>query len=206
MWTGRTACALQAALRMTNEQFAARIGVAVRTVAGWHKDPDLVPRTEIQAALDTVHEGADEPVKRRFALLSRPGAGPAEAQALHVAIAVVVKGGEVLLVCRRGDAAISWQFPAGIVKPGGSAEAVTVQETLAETGVHCAVRRELGGRVHPITGAWCSYYLCDHLAGEATNRDVLENVDAAWVPIASLPRFIPSENIYRPVLAALEDA
>src|SRR2546423_1670825 len=32
-WTGRTACALQRALRLTNEAFADHLGVAVRTVA-----------------------------------------------------------------------------------------------------------------------------------------------------------------------------
>jgi 8-oxo-dGTP diphosphatase len=33
MWTGRTACALQAALRLSNESFAEHLGIAVRTVA-----------------------------------------------------------------------------------------------------------------------------------------------------------------------------
>jgi len=33
--TGRAACALQAALRMSNEAFAEHLGIAVRTVAAW---------------------------------------------------------------------------------------------------------------------------------------------------------------------------
>jgi len=205
MWNGRTACALQAALRMTNEAFAASLGVAVRTVAGWHKDPEVVPRTEIQAALDTTHERADPNVQLRFARLAA-SAGQAEAQALRVAIAVVVRGGDVLLVCRRGDASISWQFPAGIVKPGAAAESVTVQETFAETGVRCAVRSHLGSRLHPVTGALCDYWLCDFLAGDAENRDVVENADVTWAPIAALPRFIPADRIYPPILSALEAA
>ncbi|MGW5426852.1 NUDIX hydrolase [Streptomyces sp. NPDC004059] len=204
MWTGRTACALQAALRMTNEQFAAHLGVAVRTVAGWHKDPEVVPRTEIQAALDTVHEGADESVQRRFALLARPTAGPAEAQALRVAIAVVLRGDDVLLVCRRGDGELRWQFPAGMVKPGAAPETVAVQETHGETGVHCTVRRQLGERVHPVTGVVATYFLADHLAGEAANLDPLENVDVAFVPRAALTRFIPQDQIFPPILNALE--
>lgn len=204
MWTGRAACALQAALRMTNEQYAAHLGVAVRTVAGWHKDPEVVPRTEIQAALDTAHERADPNVQLRFARLYTTSAGPAEAQALRVAIAVVVKGAEVLLVCRRGDASISWQFPAGIVKPGAAGESVTVQETFAETGVRCAVREHLGSRLHPVTGAFCDYWICDYLSGEAENRDVVENADVTWAPITALPRFIPADRIYPPILDALE--
>lgn len=206
MWTGQTACALQAALRMTNEQYAAHLGVAVRTVAGWHKDPEVVPRTEIQAALDTAHERADESVQLRFARRATPSAGPAEAQALRVAIAVVVRGDEVLLVCRRGDASLSWQFPAGIVKPGAAGESVTVQETFAETGVRCAPREHLGSRLHPVTGAFCDYWICDYLSGEAENRDVVENADVTWAPITALPRFIPADRIYPPILQALEAA
>lgn len=55
-WTGRTACALQAALRLTNEAFAAHLGVAVRTVATWHQKPDLIPKAEMQQLLDTALE------------------------------------------------------------------------------------------------------------------------------------------------------
>lgn len=205
-WTGRTACALQAALRATNEDFATRLGVAVRTVASWHQHPHTVPRAEIQAALDTVYERAAPPVLRRFNLLARPAPGPTAAQALRVAIAVVVRHGEVLLVCRRDGGGIAWQFPAGIVKPGADAGAVTVSETFAETGVHCSVRSLLGQRLHPTTGALCEYRLCDYLAGEAANLDQVENAAVQWAPLTDLPKFIPLEKIYPPIVAALEDA
>ncbi|WP_405944721.1 NUDIX hydrolase [Streptomyces sp. NBC_00932] len=207
-WTGQTACALQAALRMTNESFAGHLGVAVRTVAGWHSHPETTPRTEMQRALDTSFERASDSVQRRFGRLSRPpeSPAPAVAQALRVAIAVVVRHEEVLLVCRRGDDALSWQFPAGMVKPGAAPETVAVQETHAETGIHCTVREHLGGRLHPVTGVLAEYYLCEHLTGDASNRDPQENVDVTWAPIASLTRFIPADRIYAPVLAALEDA
>jgi transcriptional regulator with XRE-family HTH domain len=66
LWTGRTACALQAALRMTNESFAAHLGTAVRTVATWHQKPDRVPSAEIQQALDTTLERAGEGTRTRF--------------------------------------------------------------------------------------------------------------------------------------------
>lgn len=203
-WDGRSACALQHALRDSNEGFADRLGVAVRTVAAWHKNPSIVPRSEMQQALDTTYEQAGDAVQRRFSLLTRPTNGPVEAQALRAAIAIVARGDEVLLVCRRGDASITWQFPAGVVKPGASAEAVAVQETHGETGVHCAIRQHLGGRLHPVTGVMCDYYLCDYLAGEASNKDLIENVDVAWVPRSTLGRFIPVDKIYQPILAALE--
>jgi 8-oxo-dGTP diphosphatase len=123
-----------------------------------------------------------------------------------VAIAVVVRGEEVLLVCRRGEDSIRWQFPAGVVKPGGSSESVAVAETLGETGVHASVRRPLGSRLHPVTGVMADYYLCDYLAGDATNRDTIENLDVTWAPLAALARFIPADTIYPPILTALEAA
>jgi 8-oxo-dGTP diphosphatase len=139
----------------------------------------------------------------------RPGHGPGrlagKAHALRVAIAVVVRGSDILLVCRRsgeGESA-AWQFPAGIVKPGISVATVAFRETLAETGVHCAVVRTLGSRVHPITNVVCDYVLCDYLTGDAENMDVVENVGVAWVRRNELTRFIPAERIYPPVLDAL---
>ncbi|TNC19413.1 transcriptional regulator [Amycolatopsis alkalitolerans] len=69
-WTGRTACALQAALRLSNEAFAELLGVGVRTVASWHQKPSLRPKSEMQQLLDTAFEQAPEPVRTRFAALS----------------------------------------------------------------------------------------------------------------------------------------
>ena len=69
-WTGRTACALQAALRMSNEAFAAHLGVGVRTVAGWHQKPDMRPRPEMQQALDTALARATAAAGERFAVLT----------------------------------------------------------------------------------------------------------------------------------------
>jgi len=51
-WTGREADALRHALRMTNEAFAAHLGVAVRTVAAWRKRPDIIPQPRMQETLD----------------------------------------------------------------------------------------------------------------------------------------------------------
>lgn len=213
-WTGRTACALQAALRLTNESLAAHLGIAVRTVATWHQKPDLVPKSEMQQLLDAALEQASDAAKTRFARLvagntkvaSDTPSDPSVAHALRVAIAVVVKDSDVLLVCRRGEdgGGISWQFPAGMVKPGVPPEIVGVRETLGETGVHCAVVRRLGSRIHPTTNVLCDYLLCDYLAGDAQNMDVVENVSVVWVDKKALTRFIPANQIFSPILEALE--
>jgi 8-oxo-dGTP diphosphatase len=188
---------------MTNDGFADHLGVAVRTVASWHASPDIIPRTEIQSALDTAHERSPASVRHRFSLLVRPSPAASEAQALRVAIAVVTRDDEVLLVCRRGSDALTWQFPAGVVKPGASPAVVAVEETHAETGIRCTIREHLGSRVHPTTGVIAEYHACEYLMGEASNRDPLENADVVWVPRASLTRFIPEQNIYPPILEAL---
>ncbi|MEU5262441.1 NUDIX domain-containing protein [Amycolatopsis sp. NPDC021455] len=126
-------------------------------------------------------------------------------QPLRVAVAVVVRDSEVLIVCRRSEDAngISWQFPAGVIKPGGRPSVVAVRETLAETDVHCVVTRKLGTRLHPTTGVLCEYVLCDYVAGEARNADVVENVAAIWVDRADLTRFVPAAQVFGPVLRAV---
>jgi hypothetical protein len=78
-WTGRTACALQVALRLTNEAFAEHLGIAVRTVASWHQKPDLRPKTEMQQLLDTALEQASAAARARFTGLTAAQAEPADA-------------------------------------------------------------------------------------------------------------------------------
>lgn len=203
-WTGQTACLLQRAMRMTNEEFAERLGLSDRTITRWHSSPEMSHRPEVQQILDTAYEQAGEAVQRRFALMLRPPEPRMEVQVLRVAIAVVLRGDEILLVCRRGDGNLRWQFPAGMVKPGAVSTVVAVQETHGETGVHCTVMQHLGERIHPVTGVIAEYHLCEYLAGEAANRDPLENVDVTWIARAALTRFIPHDQIFPPILSALE--
>lgn len=209
-WTGRHACALQAALRQTHDEFSEMLGVARRTVATWHARPDVVLRADLQRVLDAAYETSPAAARARFLQQLNPNAQEpmvSQARALTVAIAVVVKGSNVLLVCRRDAdvAGLRWQFPAGVVKPGASAESVAIRETLAETGIHCAIREPLGSRLHPVTGVQCDYYLCEFLAGDVENRDPDENISAIWVPVSALTRFVPVEQIFAPVLHALEE-
>jgi DNA-binding XRE family transcriptional regulator len=124
-WTGRHASALQAALRLSRDEMASELGVAKRTIANWHDRPELVIRAELQRALDTAYERASEAAKIRFARQLSAGdkADFEEAGStvkLAVAISVVMNDDEVLVVCRRDPdpSGITWQFPAGIIKPG----------------------------------------------------------------------------------------
>jgi len=77
-WTGQRACALQAALRLSQEAFAARLGISARTVAAWHKKPDIRPQSEMQQLLDTALEQASPSATARFAALTGVPADPHE--------------------------------------------------------------------------------------------------------------------------------
>lgn len=217
-WTGRTACLLQTAMRLSNDAYARRLGIGVRTVASWHQMPERTPNSEMQQLLTIALEKAPTSVRTRFVQMLQRGpqtesddADRAEgrtshAHALTVAIAIVRDGPRVLLVQRRGQdrEGDSWQFPAGMVKPGLTVATVAVRETLGETGINCSVARPLGSRIHPVTNVLCEYVLCDYLSGEPENRDMGENVSVTWAATARLTQFIPAERIFAPVLAALE--
>jgi tetratricopeptide (TPR) repeat protein len=73
IWKGRHANALQRAFRLTNEGFADRLGVAVRTVAKWNAHPELEQTPEMQQVLDTVLSQAPDDVKARFAQIAGAG-------------------------------------------------------------------------------------------------------------------------------------
>jgi len=69
-WTGRTACALQDALRLTQEAFAEHLGIHLRTVAAWHQQPDITPKAATQQILDTALKRATDAERRRFTQLA----------------------------------------------------------------------------------------------------------------------------------------
>ncbi len=52
---------------MSQDEMAAQLGVAKRTIANWHERPDIAIRAELQRALDTAYERAPDAAKIRFA-------------------------------------------------------------------------------------------------------------------------------------------
>jgi transcriptional regulator with XRE-family HTH domain len=66
-WTGRHAQALREALRLTNEAFAGRLGIAPRTITKWKERPEMVPSPHLQKALDAELARAPVDVHTRFA-------------------------------------------------------------------------------------------------------------------------------------------
>jgi hypothetical protein len=49
------------------------LGVAVRTVANWRKQPGIIPKPAIQEALDTALERAPDRAKAQFTMLTERG-------------------------------------------------------------------------------------------------------------------------------------
>lgn len=68
-WTGREARLLRLALRMSQREYAAFLGAGARTIAHWDMYPEVVPRPEWQAALDTSLLRAGAAVQQRFEVM-----------------------------------------------------------------------------------------------------------------------------------------
>jgi 8-oxo-dGTP diphosphatase len=109
-----------------------------------------------------------------------------------IAAAIIVKDGQVLMVRRRvKEGSLSWQFPAGQVEPGESADQAAVRETQEETGLTVRATQELGVRVHPNTGRTMLYVACDFVDGTAYVADEEELVEVAWCDRATLTAYVP---------------
>ncbi|MGH3798901.1 MAG: helix-turn-helix domain-containing protein [Pseudonocardiaceae bacterium] len=71
-WTGREAKMLRQALRLSVRDFAAHLGVGVRTVNKWEaRQADITPLPYMQEVLDTALARASDEVKARFAAATR---------------------------------------------------------------------------------------------------------------------------------------
>jgi len=144
-WTGRTACELQASLRMSNESFAGHLGIAVRTVASWHQKPYIRPRAEMQQLLDAALERASPADRARFAE--------------SLADATEVGGTERLEVDPAVADALEWLDRHAGRPPGQSYRDVSSRVARADADAIRAAgaRRAAVGRVE-LVSALASYY------------------------------------------------
>ena len=109
-----------------------------------------------------------------------------------IAAAIIVDNGKVLMVRRQvKEGSLSWQFPAGEVEPGETAEEAAVRETLEETAVTVRASKQLGERVHPNTGRTMLYVACDLVDGTAEVADKEELAEVEWCDKAALTRNVP---------------
>ncbi len=114
-------------------------------------------------------------------------------EGLSAVVGIVQRGKQVLMVQRRQRIRdLSWQFPAGVVKPGVDPRDKLEREVLQETGVRCKAERFLGARVQEDTKVLCQYFHCSYLGGEASNLDPGENAQVAWVQVDDVRSHITS--------------
>lgn len=123
-----------------------------------------------------------------------------------ISAAIIVQDGRVLMVRRRiSEGELMWQFPAGGIEAGESAEDAAVRETSEETGLTVKAVRLLGERVHPKTGRLMSYTACEPISGEAHVADDDELDAITWAAHSELPGLVPY-GLFEPVQEYLDGA
>ncbi|MFD5384307.1 NUDIX hydrolase [Streptomyces sp. NPDC127074] len=109
-----------------------------------------------------------------------------------ISAAIIVEGDRVLMVRRRiKEGELMWQFPAGGIEEGETAEQAAVRETAEEAGLTVEAIKLLGERVHPNTGRLMSYTACSVVEGEAHVADKEELDAIAWVAHDEIPEYVP---------------
>lgn len=122
-----------------------------------------------------------------------------------IAAAIITNNGRVLLARRRvSEGSLAWQFPAGAVEDGETAEDAAVRETAEEVGLTVSARKSLGQRVHPATGRVMVYVACDLVSGDAYVADSEELAEVVWATLDELSSYIPNP-LYPAVQSHLND-
>ncbi|MEV6547963.1 NUDIX hydrolase [Streptomyces sp. NPDC051597] len=121
-----------------------------------------------------------------------------------ISAAIIVRDDRVLMVRRRvSEGELMWQFPAGAIEAGESAEQAAVRETLEETGLTVSAVKLLGERVHPKTGRLMAYTACAAIDGEARVADEEELDAVAWIRHDEIPEYVPY-GLFEPVQEYLD--
>jgi 8-oxo-dGTP diphosphatase len=122
-----------------------------------------------------------------------------------ISAAIIVADGKVLMVRRRvSEGELMWQFPAGAIEDGETAEEAAVRETAEETGLTVEAVRLLGERVHPKTRRLMSYTAATVVEGEARVADEDELDAVAWVTHSEIADYVPY-GLFEPVQEYLDE-
>lgn len=195
--------------------------------------PELIEKLpELQQAVDRIAEQLPEAQDRRWlaaalaalvhsinaAALDDPGTGtgpgakpaiaggPGKVGVEDLVAVAVVSGPRGVLVGRRRDGIPRWVFPGGCVEPGKTAVQAAVRECVEETGVVVVAGREIGRRVHPVTGRTVVYVVCGPADADAGHSEPVvaapdELVEVLWLSPAEVEPRMP--DLFAPVRAHL---
>lgn len=126
---------------------------------------------------------------------------------VDVVIAVVVRGGSVLICQRRSDDPLGgyWEFPGGKREPGESNEQCLARELMEELAIEARPAEALAPIEHdyPHLRVRLHPYWCEHLAGDP---QPLAAQQIAWVTADDLSsyRFLPANaDLIRSIRARL---
>lgn len=123
-----------------------------------------------------------------------------------ISAAIIVQNDRVLMIRRRvKEGELSWQFPAGAIEEGETAEQAAVRETQEEAGLTVEAVKLLGERVHPKTGRTMSYTACSVVSGEAHVADAEELAEVAWITHSQIADYVPY-GVFEPVQEYLDGA
>lgn len=139
-WTGADACALQDALRLSQEAFAEHLGIHARTVGYWHQRPSSRPKSEAQQLLDVALDRAPAEIKARFTELRVTGTPAFESEPAPLNAATEAE--QRLAADPNIVAALDWLDERGTREPGTARRAVASR--LAQVDVNAL--RDRGSR------------------------------------------------------------
>jgi 8-oxo-dGTP diphosphatase len=121
-----------------------------------------------------------------------------------IAVAVVQKNNEILLVRRRRkEGNLQWQFPSGEIESAESNEQACMREVFEETNVTCRTVKKFGERIHPDSHVEIHYWLCDYVSGEAIVKDDDELDQVQWCNPSTVGKLITS-SLFQPIADYLD--
>ena len=108
-----------------------------------------------------------------------------------VAVALILRGREVLICQRRPDQpmALKWEFPGGKMEPGESAEQALARELDEELGIDATIGARIAHMRHTYRSGGAvdlQFFAVHEFGGEITNR--IFN-DLRWCELTALPSY-----------------
>ncbi len=116
----------------------------------------------------------------------------------HIALGIVLKDGETLLVKRRevehglNNEMLTWVFPGGKVEKNETVFNSVVREVFEETGYKVKAVSTLDESKHPTFPVYVSYVACELVDDNANKVEDKEIAEIQWLPVSDFQNVITS--------------